>query len=142
MILYADTSVLLAWFHPNDEFAATVTPWIMEHVDKFYWNGILRAELRHNLRKLKSGYEQTAWNAYRATEQSQRLFMVRTRLESLLEDLDELSAKLAPKAEAGTLDFFHIVAALRAGSDYFATCDRAQAEVARLAGLKVKLFKI
>ena len=32
MIAYADSSVLVAWFHADDEFARTVTDWVREHV--------------------------------------------------------------------------------------------------------------
>ena len=39
--------VLIAWFHPDDEFAGVVTPWVREHVTDFVWNPILRAEVRH-----------------------------------------------------------------------------------------------
>ena len=143
MKIYADTSALIAYFNPEDEFAVTVADWFKENADAFAWNGILRAELRHNLRKIKTGYKSTAWNAYRAVENSSRFFTMRARVDSLLDDLDDLDAQLAQKADAGTMDFFHVAAARRSGCDCFATCDKAQAYLARLAGFsKVKLFKI
>lgn len=142
MITYADSSVLIAWFHPDDEFANRVTPWVREHVTDFIWNTILRAEVRHNLRKLRSPYARTAWNACRAAESNRRLTLGRERLADLLEQTDELSAEQATVVPAGTWDFFHVAAALHIGAACFATCDKLQAELATASGLaKVKLFK-
>ena len=143
MITYADTSVLIAWFHPDDEFAQDVTAWVSEHVTDFIWNPILRMELRHNLRKLRSTYARTAWNAYRAAEANGRLTFGRERLSNVLEETDDLSGKHAATIPAGTWDFFHVAAALHVRSDCFATCDKLQAEVATQSGLrKVKLFEV
>lgn len=142
MKVYCDTSVLVAWFHPSDDFALPVTEWVRENSAEFAWNAVLRAETRHNLRKLKTRYARTAWNAFRAAEQSGKLFLRKNLTASLLDDLDDLSARLAQTVDAGTWDFFHVAAAARIGCDFFATCDQAQAEVAKRAGLKVKVFKI
>lgn len=142
MITYADSSVLIAWFHPDDEFAGVVTPWVLEHVTDFVWNPILRAEVRHNLRKMRSTYARTAWNAYRAAESNRRLMLGRDRISELLEQTDELSAEQAALMPAGTWDFFHVAAALHSRAACFATCDKLQAELAAKSGLaKVKLFK-
>ena len=142
MITYADSSVLIAWFHPDDEFAGPVTPWVREHVTDFIWNPILRAEVRHNLRKMRSPYARTAWNAYRAAESNHRLTFGRERLADLLAQTDELSAEQAALVPASTWDFFHVAAALHARVACFATCDKLQAELATESGLpKVKLFK-
>ena len=48
MITYADSSVLVAWFHADDEFALPVTKWVQEEVTDFIWNPVLRLEVRHN----------------------------------------------------------------------------------------------
>lgn len=79
---------------------------------------------------------------FRAVEQSAKLLLRKNLTASLLDDLDDLSARLAQTIDAGTWDFFHVAAAARVGCDFFATCDQAQAEVAKRAGLKVKIFKI
>ena len=50
-----------------------VTRWASEHVTDFIWNPVLRAEVRHNLRKLRTRYARTAWNAYRAEPQELKL---------------------------------------------------------------------
>ena len=142
MKTYCDSSVLVAWFHPSDEFAEPVTAWVREHLTGFAWNAVLRAETRHNLRKLKTRYARTAWNALRAAEQGKQLVLKKGLVEPALDDLDDLSARLAQTVDAGTWDFFHVAAAAREGCEVFATCDQAQAETARRAGLKVKLFKI
>src|SRR5438034_10550427 len=90
MITYADSSALIAWFHPQDEFALQVTLWVKENVTDFVWNPILRAEVRHNLRKIRSSYARTAWNALRASEKGGRLSYGREKLQDLLEHADDL----------------------------------------------------
>src|SRR5258706_13980676 len=110
MIIYADTSVLVAWFHADDEFALPVTDWVRENVSEFLWNPILRAELRHNLRKLRSSYSRSAWNALRASEKRGYLRYGREKLMDTLELTDELSAEKTQLFAAGTWDFFHVAA--------------------------------
>lgn len=140
MTAYADTSVLIAWFHPLDIFAPVVVPWVAANVDDFFSNRILEAELRHNLRSLKGDYAAIAWHSYRAAES--RFVESRNKTDSLLAEADDLSVELAKEIDAGTFDFFHVAAARRERGEIFLTCDRAQAEVARTSGLKVHQFKI
>jgi predicted nucleic acid-binding protein len=142
MITYADSSVLVAWFHADDQFAQPVTRWVRENVTDFVWNAILRAEVRHNLRKLTTPYARAAWNALRASEKSRRLVLGRDRLTDLFEQADELSAERASSIPAGTWDYFHVAAAMRVGAQCFATCDNLQADLARAVHLPVvKHFK-
>jgi predicted nucleic acid-binding protein len=142
MKIYADTSALIAWFNPADEFALSVTTWCRERAPEFCWNLVLRAELRHNLRRLSGKYAAIAWHAYRSSETSRRLKLGIHRLPELLERGDELSANYAKGCQAGTWDFIHVAAAEHVGAEVFITCDAAQAELARAAGLpKVQLFK-
>jgi predicted nucleic acid-binding protein len=143
MIVYSDTSVLIALFHPADVFSKQVNDWVgNSHID-LVWNSLLRNEVRHNLRKLATTYSRTAWNALRAAEKSGRLVIGRERLIELLDAADELSAEKAQTIPAGTWDYLHVAAALAAGAECFATCDQSQAELARAAGGfgQVKLFK-
>jgi hypothetical protein len=63
MKVYADTSVLVAWFHPADHFAAPVRAWLGKRNADFIWNPILRVELRHTLRRLSGSYARVAWDA-------------------------------------------------------------------------------
>ncbi len=142
MICYADSSFLIAWFHPADQFAVEVTRWAREHVTDFIWNPILRAEVRHNLRKLTTGYARTAWNAYRASEKMRRLVIGRPSLADLLRTGDDLSAEKAKELPAGTWDFVHVAAFLESKAHYFATLDKLQAELACVLVTKqrVKLF--
>jgi len=135
MKIYADTSALIAWFHPADEFAPAVTAWCRERSPEFSWNPLLRIELRHNLRRLTGKYAAAAWHAYRASETSQKLRLASQRLPDLLEWGDELSARHAQHSSAGTWDFVHVAVALHARTEMFITCDAAQAELARQAGL-------
>jgi len=142
MKIYADTSALIAWFNPADEFASSVTAWCRERSPEFSWNLLLRVELRHNLRRLSGKYAAIAWHAYRAGESSQRLKLGVHRLSDLIEWGDELSARHAKASAAGTWDFIHVAAAQRSGAKVFATCDAAQAQLAQVAGFsEVKLFK-
>lgn len=143
MKVYADTSVLIAWFHADDLFAKQVTTWVRENVTDFLWNSALRAEVRHNLRQLDSPYARAAWNALCASENTGRLAVGRERLNQLLNAADELSAEKAKDIPAGTWDYFHVAAALAAGAECFATCDALQAGLAKATrGFNhVKLFK-
>jgi hypothetical protein len=63
-------------------------------------------------------------------------------LSDFLEWGDELSARHAANFAAGTWDFVHVAAAQHARAEGFITCDVAQAQLARVAGLPlVQLFK-
>jgi predicted nucleic acid-binding protein len=142
MITYADSSVLIAWFHPSDEFAKSVTLWARDNSSEFLWNWFLRAEVRHNLRRLKTSYARTAWNAYQASESGNKLKLNKTRLTDLLRRADELSSQFSSDTNVGTWDFVHVAAALDDRAECFAKCDEAQAVIARKAELPlVKLFK-
>lgn len=141
MRIYADTSALIAWFHPGDEFAQQVTTWFREKAADFCWNELLRLELRHNLRRLSGTYAAIAWHAYRASETGQKLRLDGRRVSDLLEWGDELSARHAIESTAGTWDFVHVAAAQHARADVFVTCDEAQAKLADLCNLKVHLFR-
>lgn len=142
MKIYADTSALIAWFHPVDEFALAVTTWCRERAPEFSWNLLLRMELRHNLRRLSGKYAAAAWHAYRASETSHRLRLESHRLPDLLEWGDELSARYVQGSPAGTWDFVHVAAAQHVRAEVLITCDVAQAQLARVAGLaQVQLFK-
>jgi predicted nucleic acid-binding protein len=142
MKIYADTSALIAWFHPADEFAQAVTDWCRDRSPEFSWNPLLRMELRHNLRRLSGSYAAQAWHAYRASETTRKLRLEIHSLTDLLERGDELSARQAQSCHAGTWDFVHVAAAQYVRAGVFITCDAAQAELARVAGLsQVHLFK-
>jgi predicted nucleic acid-binding protein len=140
---YADTSALIAWFHPADQFASAMTDWCRERSPEFCWNALLRMELRHNLRRLSGKYAAAAWHAYRASESTRKLRLATDPLSDLLERADELSARHAQESHAGTWDFVHVAAAQQSRAEIFVTCDVAQAELARVAGLpKVHLFGV
>lgn len=142
MKIYADTSALIAWFHPADEFAPAVTDWCRDRSPEFSWNPLLRMELRHNLRRLSGKYAAQAWHAYRASETTRKLRLEIHRLTDLLEWGDELSARHAQSCHAGAWDFVHVAVAPHVRAEMFITCDAAQAELARVAGLsQVHLFK-
>ena len=142
MKIYADTSALIAWFHPADEFAPAVTAWCRKRSPEFSWNPLLRIELRHHLRRLSGEYATAAWHAYRASETSRKLRLGIQRLADLLEWGDELSARHAKSSPAGTWDFVHVAAAQHVRAEMFITCDAAQGELARVAGLtRIHLFK-
>ena len=144
MITYADSSVLVAWYHADDQFAQAVTDWVQDNVTDFIWNPFLRLEVRHNLRKLNTPYARSAWNALRASEKGGRLLLGRVKLHDLLEAADELSAEKAPSIPAGSWDFLHVAAAIYSKAQCFATCDRLQADLALrcgFTGVRFKYFK-
>jgi predicted nucleic acid-binding protein len=142
MITYADSSVLVAWFHPDDEFAIPVTGWVRENVTEFLWNPLLRLEVRHNLRKLRSPYARAAWNALRAAERV-RLRIGREKMQELLDEADDISAGHASTLSTGTWDLFHVAAAVHLRAEAFATCDEMQAKLAKAANLpNIKLFRL
>jgi predicted nucleic acid-binding protein len=144
MNVYADTSVLIALFHPADVFSEQVNDWVGDQSIDLIWNSLLRNEVRHNLRKLNSNYSRTAWNSLRAAENTGRLAIGRERLNQLLDAADELSVEHAKTTSAGTWDYFHVAAAMAASAECFATCDQLQAELAKAAGgfSQVKSFKV
>jgi predicted nucleic acid-binding protein len=141
MNVYADTSALLAWFHPADPFAVSMTKWCRDKQPEFCWNEFLRAELRHNLRRLKGRYAAVAWHAYRASESAKRLRLDSHSAAKFFDWADELSSRHASSSDAGTWDFVHVAAAQNLQVDVFVTCDSAQAEVARRAGMTVHLLQ-
>ena len=108
----------------------------------FIWNPILRAEVRHNLRKLKTRYARIAWNAYRASETTRRLVIGRQSIAGLLNAGDDLSSEKAKELSAGTRDFVHVAAFLGSKAHYFATLDQLQAGLASalVPRQRVKLF--
>jgi len=101
MNVYADTSVLIALFLPEDTFSQQVNDWIGDNEVELVWNLGLRNEVRHNLRKLDSSHSRTGWNALRAAEKSGRLSIGREKLSDLLNAADELSAENAGRIPAG-----------------------------------------
>ena len=140
MIVYADSSVLIAWFHADDEFAVPVTRWVRENVTDFVWNPVLQLEVRHNLRKLYTTYARAAWNALRTAERTRLRFGL-DKLHDLIHEADLLSANQAGNIPAGSWDFFHVAAAIRQRAEAFATCDRLQGDLAKAAAVpNVKVF--
>jgi hypothetical protein len=93
-------------------------------------------ELRHNLRRLSGKYASIDWHAYQGSETSNRLRLALERSSDLFEWGDELSSWLAVRTTAGTWDCVHVAAAQHYRAPVFATCDAAQAELARLVRLR------
>ena len=142
MRIYADTSALIAWFHPADPFAETVTTWCRDKEPDFIWNVFIRAELRHNLRRLPGNYAAIAWHAYRSSETSKRLRLTTHSLGEMLQWGDEISARHAASFAVGTWDCVHVGIAQHLRAEVFITCDAAQAELAKQCHLPdVHLFK-
>lgn len=148
-LVYADTSVLFAFFHPRDEFAGVAGEAVRRSCPDFVYWSFLRFELRHNLRQARVGADgEVAWKALRAAERTQaRLqWQADLRADSVLEAAEELSSQLARDCSAGSSDFLHLAAARRlhlvSGIDAFWTCDAEQAKGAKAAGLKIRLLSI
>ena len=135
MKIYADTSALVAWFHPADCFAAAVTQWCREKSPEFFWNPFLRTELRHHLRRLSGSYAAIAWHGYRSSETSGRLRLNPHRISEMLEWGDEISVRFGANLPVGAWDCLHVSIAQQLRAEVFLTCDAAQAALARLASL-------
>jgi predicted nucleic acid-binding protein len=145
-LVYADTSVLFAFFHPGDEFSTIVDKAVRSAAPDFVYWPMLRLELRHNLRLSNVDDDgATAWAALRAGEKTAaRLRWQNLSADDLVEAADELSAEKKPACSS--MDILHVVAARRVMRvnelDAFWTCDGAQSGLAKSVGLPTRLFKI
>lgn len=141
-IVYADSSVLFAWFYLPDRFNAVVTPWLRNRGADFLSNEVLRLELRHNIRLVRGNPDgETAWRALQVAERSAaRLRHDHIDLERTFAQADALSRRLGQAHPCGAMDVFHVAAALAQEAPLFLTCDAMQADFARAAGLQVQGF--
>jgi predicted nucleic acid-binding protein len=148
-LVYADSSVLFAYFHPNDEFSIAVDAAVKKNSPDFVYWPFLRFELRHNLRLTRTdSYGELAWRALRAAEKtSSRLrWQAELTADKMLDAAEELSADKSSEFDCGSADYLHVAAARRLnllnGIDEFWTCDTAQAGLAKAAGFKTRLFQL
>ena len=148
-LVYADSSVLFAWFHPHDEFSILVDRAVHESAPDFVYWPFLRFELRHNLRLCRVDSDgEVAWRALRAAEKtaSRLRWQSEVTADKMLDVADELSADKSNMFDCGSADYLHVAAARRlnllTGVEEFWTCDVAQAGLAKAAGLKTRLFKL
>ena len=142
MTAYADTSYLLAFFDPHAAQSSSVNAYAARTSVDYHWNVILRAELRHCLRRIPVVADRaTAWQAYRATEKWRtRLVHQPVSLQNFIDLAEARSLEDNGASGAGTWDLVHVGLALLARAEIFLTCDQAQSVAARRAGLKVKYF--
>lgn len=148
-LVYADSSVLFAYFHPRDEFSAVVDAAVRgESPDFVYWP-FLRFELRHNLRMTRVDSDgEVAWRALRAAERtaSRLCWQPELTADKMLDAAEELSAEKSSSFDCGSADYLHVAAARRVhllnGIDQFWTCDATQSGLAKAAGLKTRLFQL
>ena len=142
MTAYADTSYLLAYFNPHAAHSPSVQAFLTRTPVDYHWNVILRAELRHNLRRIATPANRaTAWQAYRAAEKWRtRLVHQPVSLQHFIDLAETRSLEEAGASGAGTWDLVHVGLALLARAEIFLTCDKAQSVAAQRAGLKVKYF--
>lgn len=144
--IYADTSALFAYFHPDDEFSAAVDAAVLNYSPDFWYWSFLKFELRHNLRQTNvDARGAAAWRALRAGEKSQaRLRWQSLDADKVIQDADILSQRHATGNDAGAADWLHVAAAkslsFLLAVDEFWTCDKQQAAAARLEGLETRLF--
>lgn len=148
-VVYADSSVLFACFHPRDEFSAVVDIAVQKNSPDFIYWPFLRFELRHNLRKARVDADgEVAWRALRAAEKTASRLRWQPELtaDKMLDAAEELSAAKSSKFDCGSADYLHVAAARRlnllSGIHEFWTCDTAQSALARAAGLKTRLFEL
>ena len=148
-LVYADSSVLFAYFHPHDEFSNLVDAAVRRYAPDFVYWPFLRFELRHNLRLSRVDSDgEVAWRALRAAEKtaSRLRWQMDLTADRMLDAAEELSAEKSSKFNCGSADYLHVAAARRLnhlyGVDGFWTCDSAQAALAKGAGLKTKWFQL
>jgi predicted nucleic acid-binding protein len=148
-LVYADSSVLFACFHPRDEFSELVDAAIQKDSPDFIYWPFLRFEVRHNLRLTRGDLDgEVAWRALRAAEKTASRLRWQSELtaDKMLDAAEELSADKSSKFNCGSGDYLHVAAARRVhllnGIDEFWTCDAAQAGLAKCAGLKTRLFEL
>jgi predicted nucleic acid-binding protein len=146
-LVYADSSVLFAWFHPHDEFSAVVDAAVRKQSPDFVYWSFLRFEVRHNLRLARvDSHGEVAWRALRAAEKtaSRLRWQTESTADKMLDAAEELSAENSNNFDCGSADYLHVAAARRLHLlneiDGFWTCDTAQAALAKAAGLKTRLF--
>ena len=148
-LVYADSSVLFAYFHPYDEFSAVVDQAVRKDSPDFVYWPFLRFELRHNLRLSRVDSDgEAAWRALRAAEKTASRLRWQSELtaDKILDAAEDLSAEKSSKFDCGSADYLHVAAARRFnlsnGIDEFWTCDATQAGLAKAAGLKTRLFEL
>ena len=148
-LIYADSSVLFAYFHPRDEFSESVDAAVQKDSPDFVYWPFLRFELRHNLRMSRVDTDgEVAWRALRAAEQTASRLRWQSELtaDKMLDAAEELSADKSSKFDCGSADYLHVAAARRLHLlneiDAFWTCDTAQAALAKSVGLKTRLFAL
>jgi predicted nucleic acid-binding protein len=148
-LVYADSSVLYAYFHPNDEFSTVVDAAVQKGSPDFIYWPFLRFELRHNLRMSRVDYNgEVAWCALRAAEKTSSRLRWQTELtaDKMLDAAEDLSADKSSKYDCGSADYLHVAAARRLNLlneiSEFWTCDAAQAALAKAVGLKTRLFEL
>jgi hypothetical protein len=148
-LVYADSSVLFAWFHPHDEFSVVVDAAVRKQSPDFIYWQFLRFELRHNLRLTRVDSDgEVAWRALRAVEKTASRLRWQTELtaDKMLDAAEELSAEKSSQYDCGSADYLHVAAARRLNLlneiDEFWTCETAQAALAKAANLKTRLFEL
>jgi predicted nucleic acid-binding protein len=148
-LVYADTSALFAYLHPDDEFSAVVDAAVQKNSPDFVYWPFLRYELRHNIRLARIDADgEVAWQALRAAEKTAARLRWQGELtaDKMLDAAEELSAGHAAELACGAGDVLHVAAARRtsliSGLDEFWTCDTDQACLARIVGLKTRLFEL
>ena len=60
-LVYADTSALFAYFHPDDEFSAMVDAAVQTHLPDFVYWPFLRFGWRHHLRLTPTPIAMERW---------------------------------------------------------------------------------
>jgi predicted nucleic acid-binding protein len=148
-LVYADSSALFAYFHPNDEFSTVVDAAVQKESPDFAYWPFLRFELRHNLRLNRVDADgEVAWRALRVSEKTSSRLRWQTELtaDKMLDAAEELSADKSSKFDCGSADYLHVAAARRLNLlneiSEFWTCDASQAGLAKAAGLKTRLFEL
>lgn len=115
-LVYADSSVLFAYFHPHDEFSSAVDLAVQKASPDFIYWPFLRFKLRHSLRLSRFDSDgEVAWRALRAAERTASRLRWQTELtaDKMLDAAEELSADKVGNFGCGSGDYLHVAAARR-----------------------------
>lgn len=148
MIAYADTSWWLAYKCSDDtHHEEALRTFDLSPEVELIWTGWQRVEVFNSLRQAERGGILAAGKSrafIRALEQEIRLGYwqhVEFDWTDAVRTACELSAEHGLKLTMRGMDFFHVAVAIEAAAALFLTFDRAQAALAKRAGLRVLASK-
>ena len=141
MPAYADTSFILALYHP-DSFAADASAYMARHTEPLILTAIQDIEVRNTSRLRVAHQRSSSEEVFRALAYFDRDISdgIYTRGELEWRDVFRMSERISQKyTERGAhrfVDLMHIACALKSKAKLFLSFDKRQASLAKSLGLK------